>query len=74
MFEVVSSILTGSSINVNTARTVISEIATEKAFDAVKFMRQHRDKLSEKLSKMTKEEILEYFKKRKSQLTIKPCA
>ena len=46
----------------------------EKAFDAMKFMRQHRDKLSEKLSKMTKEEILEYFKKRKSQLTIKPCA
>jgi hypothetical protein len=47
---------------------------TEKAFDAVKFMRQHRDNLSEKLSKMTKEEILEYFKKQKSQLTIKPCA
>ena len=31
---------------------------TEKTFDAVKFMRQERDKLSEKLSKMTKEEIL----------------
>jgi hypothetical protein len=47
---------------------------TEKTFDAVKFMRQQRDKLSEKLSKMTKEEILEYFKKRKTQTTIKPCA
>ena len=47
---------------------------TEKTFDAVKFMRQQRDKLSEKLSKMTKEEILEYFKKRKTQLTIKPSA
>ena len=47
---------------------------TEKTFDAVKFMRQQRDKLSEKLSKMTKEEILEYFKKRKSQTTVKPCA
>jgi hypothetical protein len=47
---------------------------TEKTFDAVKFMRQQRDKLSEKLSKMTKEEILEYFKKRKAQTTIKPCA
>jgi hypothetical protein len=46
----------------------------EKTFDAVKFMRQQRDKLSEKLSKMTKEEILEYFKKRKTQTTIKPCA
>jgi S-adenosylmethionine:diacylglycerol 3-amino-3-carboxypropyl transferase len=47
---------------------------TEKTFDAVKFMREQRDKLSEKLSKMTKEEILEYFKKRKTQTTIKPCA
>ena len=47
---------------------------TEKTFDAVKFMRQERDKLSEKLSKMTKEEIIEYFNKRKSQTTIKPTA
>ena len=47
---------------------------TEKKFDAVKFMRQQRDKLSEKLSKMTKEEILEYFNKRKTQTTIKPSA
>ncbi|MDP3929960.1 MAG: hypothetical protein Q8R57_13135 [Bacteroidota bacterium] len=47
---------------------------TEKTFDAVKFMRQQREKLSNKLSKMTKEEILEYFKKRKTQTTIKPCA
>ncbi len=47
---------------------------TEKTFDAMKFMRQERDKLSEKLSKMTKEEIIEYFNKRKSQTTIKPSA
>lgn len=47
---------------------------TEESFDAVKFMRQQRDKLSEKLDKMSKEEILEYFNKRKSQATIKPCA
>jgi hypothetical protein len=47
---------------------------TEKTFDAVKFMRQQRDELSKKLSKMTKEEILNYFKKRKKQTTIKPCA
>jgi c-di-AMP phosphodiesterase-like protein len=47
---------------------------TEKTFDAVKFMREQRDKLSEKLSKMTKEEILEYSKKRKTQTTVKPCA
>ena len=37
---------------------------TEKTSDTVKFMRQERDKLSEKLSKMTKEEIIEYFNKR----------
>lgn len=47
---------------------------TEKTFDAVKYMRQQRDKLSEKLSKMTKEEILEYFKTRKTQSLIKPNA
>ena len=47
---------------------------TEKQFDAVNFMRQQRDKLSEKLSKMTKTEILEYFKKRKTETTIKPSA
>ena len=47
---------------------------TDKKFDAVKFMRQQRDRLSEKLSKMTKEEILEYFKKRKAEMTIKPSA
>jgi len=47
---------------------------TEKQFDAVNFMRQQRDKLSEVLSKMTKEEILEYFKNRKTETTIKPSA
>jgi hypothetical protein len=47
---------------------------TEKQFDAVKFMRQQRDKLSEKLSKMTKAEIIEYFKKRKTETSIRPCA
>lgn len=47
---------------------------TEKTFDAVKFMRQQRDKLSEKLAKMTKEEILEYFRKRKAQTSIMPSA
>ena len=47
---------------------------TEKKFDAVKFMRQQRDQLSEKLAKMTKEEILEYFRKRQTQTTTKPGA
>jgi hypothetical protein len=47
---------------------------TEKQFDAVKFMRQQRDKLSEKLSKMSKSEILEYFKNIKTETSVKPCA
>lgn len=45
-----------------------------KEFDAVQFMRQQRDKLSEKLSKMTKAEIIAYFKQVGNKTTIKPCA
>ena len=45
---------------------------TEKQFVAVNFMRQQRNKLSEKLSKMTKAEILEYFKNREKKTAIKP--
>ena len=50
------------------------ETTTKKTFDAVKFMREQRDKLSEKLSKMTKEEIVEYFRKKKLESSIKPGA
>jgi hypothetical protein len=46
----------------------------EKEFDAVVFMRQQRDKLSKKLSKMTKAEVIEYFKRRKSEMTVKPSS
>jgi hypothetical protein len=47
---------------------------TNKQFDAVNYMRQQRDRLSEKLTKMTKKEILEYFRKRNLESTVKPCA
>ena len=47
---------------------------TKKSFDAVKFMREQRDKLSEKLSEMTKEEIVEYFRKRTLDNSIRPGA
>jgi hypothetical protein len=43
-----------------------------KKFDAVKYMRDQRNELSHKLSKMTKKEIIEYFKKIKTETTIKP--
>ena len=46
----------------------------KKTFDAVKFMRDQREKLSLKLSKMTKEEIIEYFRKKKFENSVKPCA
>lgn len=47
---------------------------TEKTFDAVKFMREQRERLSANLSKMTKEEILEYFKKRKTATSVRPSS
>ncbi len=47
---------------------------TEKQFDAVKFMRQQREKLNEKLSKMTKTEIVEYFRQQKFHDSTKPSA
>lgn len=46
----------------------------EKTFDSVDFMRQQRDKLSEKLVKMTKKEILAYFEERKKEMTTIPKA
>jgi hypothetical protein len=46
----------------------------DKAFDAVKFMREQRRMLSEKLSNMTKEEILKYFKDKENKTTIRPSA
>jgi hypothetical protein len=47
---------------------------TKKTFDAVKFMRDQRERLTEKLSKMTKEEIVEYFRKKKLEDSTKPGA
>ena len=47
---------------------------TEKQFDAVKYMRQQREKLSDKLSQMSKTEIVEYFRMKKLESQIKPCA
>jgi hypothetical protein len=46
----------------------------KKTFDAVKFMREQRDKLSAKLSKMTKKEIVEYFTREKLENSTKPSA
>ena len=48
------------------------ETKTKKGFDAVNFAREQKDKLSIELSKMTKKEIVAYFKKVKSESRIKP--
>ncbi|NEN23354.1 hypothetical protein G3O08_07560 [Cryomorpha ignava] len=40
------------------------ETKTEKDFDAVKFARMQKDRLSAMFAKMTKEEILEYLKRK----------
>jgi hypothetical protein len=51
------------------------ETRTEKNFDAVEMARAIKDKLDEKLSKMTKEEIVTYFsEQRKKPNRIKPSA
>ena len=47
---------------------------TEKKFDAVKYMREQREKLSDKLAKMSKVEIVDYFKLKTVNTAIKPCA
>jgi predicted secreted protein len=47
-------------------------IEKEKTFDAVAFMRQQRDSLSEKLLKMTKEEIIGYFREKAATTTVSP--
>ena len=47
---------------------------TDKKFDAVKYMREQRQKLSEKLSKMSAVEVVEYFKQKKTESTVNPSA
>jgi len=49
------------------------EKTIKKTFDAVEFMREQRKRLSVKLSEMTKEEIIEYFRKKKFENFAKPC-
>lgn len=46
----------------------------EKQFSSVDYMREQRSKLSEKLSKLTKEEVVTYFKERKTETKVKPSA
>ena len=40
---------------------------TEKKFDAVKFMREQRERASQKIKGMTIEQELEYFKRKSEE-------
>ena len=44
-----------------------TEVKTEKKFDAVKFMRQQRDRVSQTIKGMTPEQELEYFRKKSEE-------
>lgn len=47
---------------------------TDKKFDSVKFQREQREKLSAKLSRMSKKEIMAYFSQKKKENAVKPKA
>ena len=49
------------------------KIKIKKTFDAVKFMRQMRDKISLDLDGLTTEQILDYFRKKDNEERIMPC-
>ncbi len=46
----------------------------KKDFDAVKFMREVRDKISNEIADLTSEQIKEYFSKKKLRERIMPSA
>ena len=50
------------------------ETKTKKDFDAIRFSRTQKEKLTAELTKMSKEEILAYFKKVRETSAIKPRA
>jgi len=50
------------------------KIKAEKEFDAVNFMREQRNSLSEKLMRMSKEEIKDYFNQKRLGSGVKPSA
>ena len=47
---------------------------TKKNFDAVKFMREQRDKISKDIMNLSPEEIVKYFEKNKIKNPIQPSA
>lgn len=48
------------------------KVIIEKEFDAVKFMRQTRDKISQEIADMDFKQIKEYFAKRRRKERVLP--
>lgn len=48
--------------------------ASERKFDAVKFMRDQRDKISKSIADLSPEQILKHFEEVKNSTNIRPSA
>ncbi len=44
-----------------------TNVKTEKEFDAVKYMRQERDRISKEIKDLTTEQRIEYFRKKSEE-------
>ena len=44
-----------------------TNVKTEKEFDAVKYMRQERDRVSREINDLTADQRLEYFRKKSEE-------
>jgi len=47
---------------------------TKKSFDAVKFMRQQRDRISKEIMNLSPEETVKYFENKSGKASSKPSA
>ncbi len=51
-----------------------NELVVENQFNAIKYQREQRDILTDKLLKMSKSEIIDYFQSQRIQNNLKPCS
>ncbi|MFT7071036.1 hypothetical protein [Patiriisocius sp. Uisw_017] len=47
---------------------------TKEAFDALKFMREQRDRISKEIMNLSPEEIVKYFEEKQGKPFVKPSA
>ena len=48
-----------------------NNVKTEKDFDAVKYMRQERDRVSREINDLTPDQRLEYFRKKSEEFRMR---